>query len=309
MRISPLLAPLLVVVLGLLPVRGHAAPPPPEVLESLRRFDPATGQILGLLRAVTPGLAQAVLQLGTQEVQRGGPLPQALDAAMLARLDGPPEQLPMVVYKPEPGRLPGAFLVARYRNVTPAQLLARLPLRRATMRHPLIAQYQPLGLAQPATTEGWGDEVQHQQQRAFLALDLPDGARLFGLRPSWTVLQQDTIRWPNGVALAISEATEPTPKEYAKLQTFRDRGKQQRHLDQDYQRALEYRVGHLLVPARDASGVLRDTVHVYFVRIVPAVDPGTELRAGAPLLRWLLDHAAPQVVTGPVALIRKAFGQ
>lgn len=306
----------LLLVLALPATAAHAAPEvrpepllPAELVEPLRQFDPATGDVLRLLHAVVPGLARAVLDLGTQEVQRGGPLPQAIDASWLARLDAAPAQVPVVVYKSEPGRLPGAFAVARYKNVTPAQLLARLHLRSAALRHPLVAQYQALGLPQAATTEGLGEGAVHQQARAFVALDLPDGAALFGMRPSWTVVQQDSVRWPGGVVLAVTRATEPTPREYASLRTFRDRKKHPQHLDLEYLRAQEYRVGHLFIPSRDASGVPRDTVHVYFVRIVPAVDAGTELRAGSPLLRWLLDHAAPQVVTGPVALVRKAFGQ
>ncbi len=283
--------------------------PAPAIVTLLHDYDPHRGDLVRLLQSVVPGLAQAVLQLGTTAVQRGGPMPQVLDTALLARLDGPPEALPLVLYKPEPGRLPGALVVARYKNVTPGQILVRLHLRPATMRHPLIAQYQALGLPRAATTAGWSDDAVHQSSRAFLALDLPAGAGLFGLRPSWAVLRQDTVRWPNGAALAVTEAVEPTPAEYSKLRTFRDRKKRAVHLDAEYHRALEYRVGHLLLPVRDASGVPRDTLHVYFVRIVPALDAGAELRAGSTLLRWVVDHAAPQVVVGPVALIRRAIGQ
>lgn len=300
-------APALVACLALLAPTLAAAQPPADALARLAAYDPARDDLSAVLQAVTPGLARHFLQLAATTVHKGGPLAETLGAGLAARLDARPGDLPLVVFRKEDRRLPGAFIVARYRNVRPEQLLVRMGQRPGIVRHPLVAEYRLL--APLAAAPAWSAGGTRRTARAFYAVDMPFGAGLFGLRPSYVFGDWDFVQLANGVCIAAFAHSAPSADEYGKLRTFKDKDGGARILDTDYHRAREYRLTSLLLPERDESGVVRHTVHVYFVRIVPGLDDGTTLQGTGALGRWLFARGATEALVEPIKLIRRQLGQ
>lgn len=277
----------------------------PELIARLRAYHPETSNLQAFLAELAPKLAPELLQLGTTEIQRGGPLHQTLGPGVEGKLDAAPESLPMVVYKKEEGRLPAAFILARHRGVLPSEMVYRFGLRNNVLRHPLISQYFELTRPTDADPGPWGADAIRRTATSFSAVDMPFGAGLFGLRPSYVFGEWEYVTLPNGVCMAALTNRPARPDEKARLGRFNDKKGRERTLDGDYYEAREYRLTNLLLPERDETGRVRNTVQVYFVRIVPALKPGTDLRGSGALARWLFARGAQEAVIVPVKLTRE----
>lgn len=287
--------------------RAQAEPPPAELLDTLRQYDGKGGDVLTLMKAVVPKLARFYLKMepGRPDAfERGGPLPDALNAELLAKLDGAPGSLPMVVYKKEDGRLPGAFILARYRGVTPGQMVFRMNNRPVILNHPLVDQYEELTRVSTRSGDGaYGPGALTQTQSAMYAVSMPFGAGLFGLRPSFIVGDWDNVLLPNGVAISSFLNRPAKPEELAQKKTFKDKKDKARELDSDYYQGNEYRLTSLLLPEKGADGKT-NTIQIYFVRIVPALKPGTTLVGSGAFARWLFTRGAAEALVTPVKLVR-----
>lgn len=298
------------------PRPGLAQAPSADVVARLASFDPAQGDLSAMLIAATPGLSRHFLRLTTTAIHKGGPLTEALGPPGMARLSDDPGDLPLVIYRKEDGRLPGAFIVARYKGVLPVQILMRIGQRAPIVKHPLVAQYQLLSTPTDASAAGWGPGAARKVARALYLVDMPFGAGMFGLRPCHVFGDWEWVTWPNGVAVASFALTGPTPAESARLKVLKDKDGDEQTLDDDYFPAREYRLTSLLLPERGPPaqpgaglGPVRHTVHLYFVRIVPALDEGTDLKDSGAFARWLFARGAKDAVIQPIAMFRRAMGQ
>lgn len=285
---------------------ARAETPPAELLEKLRAYDPKTGDLTTLMQSVVPGLARFYLKLDPGKpdaLERGGPLPGALNAELLGKLDASPGSLPIVVYKKEDGRLPGAFILTRYRGASPAQMVFRMNSKPAIVKHPLVDAYEELSRVTTRSGGPYGDGSTQQTQSALYVISMPFGAGLFGLRDSYIFGDWDNALLPNGIAISSYLNRPGTPEELARMKTFKDKKDKSRELDKDYYQGNEYRLTSLLLPERNAEGKF-DTVQIYFVRIVPALKPGTTLVGSGPLARWLFTRGATEALVTPVKLVR-----
>lgn len=283
------------------PSARAAGGPPAEAIAKLRDYKAEKDDWLPLLSAVVPQLAPVYLALPPgAAIERGGPIEAALSAR--DKLDGP-SSAPVVVYKKEDGRLPGAFIVQRYRGVTPAQIAQRLIPRDAALRHPLVDQCLDVTALESAPAGDYGDGAQVQKKSAMFALKMPLGAGWFGLRSSYAFGDWELATLPNGVALLRFTNRPAKPEERVKFAAFKDKKDQQLALDDTHFEAREYRLSHLFVPERDPAGGT-NTIHVYFVRIVPALKPGTDLVGSGALARWVFAKGAHDALVTPVRIIR-----
>ena len=124
---------------------ANAAPLPSSVVTALRDYKAEGGDLAALLRQTAPALATVWLGLEPgAPMDKGAPIEQTLGPQMPAQLDGKGTALPIVVYRKEDGRLPGAFIIARYRKVAPLQIIYRLADRSANIKHPLMDQFLDL---------------------------------------------------------------------------------------------------------------------------------------------------------------------
>lgn len=292
------------IALGADVARAASATPPAETIAALRDWKPQGGDLPALLRQVLPQLAATYLRSDVSlPVERGGPLDKTLGADLSAKLDAAPGGLPMVVYKKEDGRLPGAFILARYRNVTPLQILYRLPERAGVVRHPLVDQYQELTPLRNVAAGPWGAGATVKQQTTMVALQMPTGSGLFGLRDSYAFGEWETVLLGNGVGVIAFTSRPPTADERARFAKFKDKKGRDKAFEDDYYEAREYFLSSVFIPEQDPSGQW-NTVHLYFVRIVPALKPGTDLVGSGALARWLFARGAQDALVMPVQLIR-----
>jgi hypothetical protein len=282
-----------------------AVTPAPDVVQRLLAYNPQTGNPQALIEQVVPRLAPLYLQLGTNEIQRGGPLSETLGPSLLGKLDASPGSLPMVVYKKEEGRLPSAFIIARYRGVKPEQIMYAYADRDEVTRHPLVSQVWELTPRKDVDASAFGPGAVRKTSTSFVAVDMPFGAGLFGLRPSYALADWDFVLLPNGVAIASLINRPARPDEQARFKTFRNKKNREYHLDEDYHQIREYRLTHLLIPERDESGQIKNTIEVYFVRIIPALKPGYDLVGSGALARWIFARGAQDAVILPVKLTRE----
>ncbi len=280
---------------------------PADIVEKLQSFDPQKGDVMALLKAVVPKLSTLYLKLPPgAEVQKGGPLSEVLSPAVLDKLNASPGSLPLVVYRKEDGRLPAAFILARYRGVLPSQMGPGLVIREAAVRHPLVSQSIELRPPSPLPEAPWSAGTVHKSSSAFCTVDMPFGAGLFGLRGSFVFADWDIATLQNGITLESYLDRLPTPQEVDRFRTFKDKKGKERTLEDDYYQVKEYRLTHLLIPERDETGKLANTIQVYFVRIVPALKPGTDLVGSGALARWIFARGAQEALITPVKLIRDA---
>lgn len=293
--------------LALAPAPVRAEPPPAELVQQLRQYDFKSGDAIALMKAVVPKLARFYLNIDPKrpdQFERGGPLPDALNAALLSKLDDKPGSLPIIVYKKEDGRLPGAFILARYRGVTPAQMVFRMSNRAVILKHPLVDQYEELTRLSTRSGDGpYGPGALQQTQSAMYVVSMPFGAGLFGLRPSFVMGEWDSVLLPNGVAISSFLNRPAKPEELAQKKTFKDKKDRSRELDSDYYQGNEYRLTSLLLPEKGDDGKT-NTLQIYFVRIVPALKPGTTLVGSGAFANWLFTRGAAEALVTPVKLIR-----
>lgn len=298
------------VALGLLTVglgcpAARADTPGADVVAQLQAYNPQSGNIPQLLQAVVPKLAPLYLRLAPgSPIQKGGPLQDSLGPSILDKLDASPGSLPMVVYQKEDGRLPAAFILSRYRGVTPAQMVYNFGQRSGVVKHPLVMQYFELGKPEGADASAWGPGATRKTMTGFFAVDMPFGAGLFGLRESYIFGEWDFVTLPNGIAVASFLNRPARPDERTRFAKFNDKKNKERVLEDDYYEGREYRLTSLLLPERDASGQVTSTVQVYFVRIVPALKPGTDLKGSGALARWIFARGAQEALITPVKLTR-----
>lgn len=300
------LAKVCLALLCLGPAAAAAAETPSaDVIEKLRAYDPQKGDLTQLLQAVVPKLAPLYLKLAPgAQIQKGGPLSETLGPSLLGKLDASPGSLPLIVYQKEDGRLPAAFIIARYRGVTPAQMLYSFGQRPAVVKHPLVAQYFDLGKPTPTDASPFGAGAERKGMTAFFAVDMPFGAGIFGLRPSYMFGEWDYALLPSGVALASFTNRPARPDERTRFTKFNDKKNKERAIEDDYFEGREYRLSSLLVPERDESGQVKNTVQVYFVRIVPALKPGTTLEGSGALARWIFAKGSEEALVTPTKLTR-----
>jgi len=304
-RLTAWLLALAIGHLGLLTETGQAqAEPTASDIAALRDFKPEGGDISALVRKVAPGLATEWLALPPGAViDKGAPLETTLGPQMMGQLDASGTGLPIVLYHKEDGRLPGAFIVARYRGVTPLQLLYRLAERSASLKHPLMDQFTEATPWSKLADSAWGIGANVRRLTAMLAFRMPFGAGLFGLRDSFALGEWQTVMLPNGVGVLTFQSRAATPEEKTRFATFRDKKDKERKLDSDYYEAREYRLSSLLIPEKDATGLF-NTVHVYFVRIVPNLKPGKDLSGSGALAQWLFKRGSQEAILTPVQMIR-----
>ena len=281
----------------------HAAgTPPAEAIAKLREYKAEKDDWLPLLSSVVPQLSPLYLALPPgATIDRGGPIEAALAAR--DKLDGP-SAMPVVVYKKEDGRLPGAFIVSRYRGATPAQIAPRLIPRDAALRHHLVDQCLDVTPLESVPAGEYGEGAQVQKKSAMFALKMPLGAGWFGLRSSYAFGDWESVTLPNGVVLMRFVNRPARPDERVKFAAFKDKKDQQLALDDTHFEAREYRLSHLFLPERDPSGGM-NTIHVYFVRIVPSLKPGTDLVGSGALARWVFAKGAHDALVTPVRIIRE----
>src|SRR5580658_1857912 len=203
--------------------RAYGTPPAPpaDAVAQLRAYDPKTGDPVALMQAVVPKLAQVYLNVapGT-EIHKGGPLSALFTASLPGKLDASPGDLPIVVYKKEDGRLPGAFILARYRGAVPSQMIDRMLAPDGIVKHPLVAQYFDLTEPKTVETGPWGDGAVRKILTAFNAIDMPFGAGLFGLRPSYILGEWESVLLPNGVVVLSYFNRPARPDEKQRMTTL-----------------------------------------------------------------------------------------
>jgi hypothetical protein len=171
------------------------------------------------------------------------------------------------------------------------------------IKHPLVRHYDEPA-RNPSEEPGWGPQVERKVSTAFYAVDMPFGAGLFGLRDSYILGEWEYVRLPNGIALASYINRPAKSDEKRRYGVFRDKKNKERKLEDDYYEGREYRLTNLLIPERDASGQVRNTVQVYFVRIVPALKPGTDLKGSGALARWIFARGAQEALITPIKMAR-----
>lgn len=281
-----------------------AVPLPAPVIDALRDYKAEGGDLPALLQKTAPALAAAWLALPPGAViEKGGPLEQTLGPQLPAQLDKKGTALPIVVYRKEDGRLPGAFIVARYRKVVPLQIIYKLADRSANIKHPLMDQFLDLGPWQTISDSPWGPGATVRRHSGFLAVRMPFGAGLFGLRDSYAVNDLETAMLPSGIGVLTYTSRPATAEEKQRLAKFKDKKDRERTLDGSYFEANEYRLSSLLIPEKDPAGHY-NTVHVYFVRISPNLKPGSTLSGSGAFARWLFNRGAQDALIAPVNMIR-----
>ncbi len=289
----------------LVPTLATAAPLPEDAIAALRDYKAEGGDIAALLRKTAPAMAANWLRLDPGAViDKGAPLDQTLGPNMVTQLDNKGTSLPIVVYRKEDGRLPGAFIVARYRKVAPLQIVYRLADRTANIKHPLMDQFLDLGPWQTVTDSPWGAGATVRRHSAFLAFRMPFGAGLFGLRDSYAVEEMETIMLPSGIAILTYMSRPAAADEKQRLAKFKDKKEKDRTLDDNYYEAGEYRLSSLLIPEKDPAGHF-NTVHAYFVRIMPNLKPGSTLSGSGALAQWMFKRGAQDALISPVHMIRE----
>ena len=282
-----------------------AVPLPAPVVDALRDYKAEGGDLSALLQKTAPALAAAWLGLAPgAAIEKGAPLEQTLGPQMPAQLDGKGTALPIVTYRKEDGRLPGAFIVARYRKVAPIQIIYRLADRSANIKHPLMDQFLDLGPWQNVSGSQWGAGATVRQHAGFLAVRMPFGAGLFGLRDSYVVQDMETAMLPSGIGVLTYTSRPATAAEKQRLAKFKDKKDHERTLDDSYYEASEYRLSSLLIPEKDPAGHY-NTIHAYFVRIVPNLKPGSKLSGSGALARWMFNRGAQDALIAPVHMIRE----
>lgn len=287
--------------------RAEAAMPdiPVEVIRALRDYKQDGGNVPGLLQSVVPRLAQVALDLGPEPaIAKGGPLAQVLGPdAVKSGLDASPGSLPIVIYKQEEGRMPAAWIIARYKRVKPAQVLDRISDPRGALKHPLVDQHIEVTAKRRRDSTSWGDGAVHQDFGSFLALHMPFGAGMFGMRDSYVMGDSESVLLPNGVALLRYHKRALRPDERSRFQSFQDKKGHTATLDETHHEAREYMLTSLLIPERDVFGY-EHTIHIYFARIVASTKPGTEIRSGGGMAGWAAVRGARDGLVTPVKLIR-----
>ena len=273
----------------------------------LAAFDPAKDSLATFLPEIIPAAGKYFLQLGTASLRKGGPLVEAFAGDLGEKLDASPGSLPLIVWQKEEGRLPGAVIVARYRGVQPHHICTRMHQRQYVVRHPLVDQYLG-GEARDGVADGWPTGAKLRAATATYFVDMPFGAGIFGLRPSYAHGNWTLAQLPNGVCLG-SFMQVPMPAETkARLRTTKDKDGGEMVLDDDYHEAKEYRLSSVLLPELE-GGVVRNAIHLYFVRIVPNLEAGTDLKSTGALASWLFSRGAEEAVIVPIKLIRKTVAQ
>lgn len=287
--------------------RAEAAMPeiPTDIVRVLREYKHEKGDLPALLQAVVPKLAQVALDLGPEPaIAKGGPLAQILGPeAVKTGLDASPGSLPVVIYKQEEGRMPAAWIIARYKRVTPAQVLERISDPRGALKHPLVDQHIEVAAKRRREGTSWGEGAVHQDFGSFLALHMPFGAGMFGMRDSYVMGDSESVLLPNGVALLRYHKRALRPEERSRFQSFQDKKGRTATLDDTHHEAREYMLTSLLIPERDVFGY-EHTIHIYFARIVAATKPGTEIKAGGGMAGWAAVRGARDGLVTPVKLIR-----
>ena len=300
-----LLALAAVLVSVAVPTLVRAAPLSADTIAALRDYKAEGGDIAALLRKTTPELAANWLRLDPgAAIDKGAPLEQTLGANLAQQLDAKGTALPIIVYRKEDGRLPGAFIVARYRKVAPLQIIYRLADRSANIKHPLMDQFLDLGPWQTVSDSPWGPGATVRKHSAFLAFRMPFGAGLFGLRDSYAVEEMETVMLPSGIAILTYMSRPAAADEKQRLAKFKDKKDHERTLDDSFYEAGEYRLSSLLIPEKDPAGHY-NTVHAYFVRIMPNLKPGSTLSGSGALAQWMFKRGAQDALISPVQMIRE----
>jgi hypothetical protein len=299
---------LCVMTLSLLAGTARAELPelPAEVIKALRDYSQEKGDLSALLQAVVPKLATVTLELPANAgIQKGGPIPQVLSAEQIkGGLDASPGSLPMVLYKQEDGRMPGAWIIARYKRVKPAQVLERISDPKSALRHPLVDQHFEVAPKKKHESSRWGEDATHVDLSSLVTLHMPFGAGMFGLRDSYAVGDAESVLLPNGIGFLRFHHRALRPEERTRHASFQDKKGRTVTLDDTHFEAREYMLASLLVPEKDASGV-ENTIHVYFTRIVAATKPGTTLKASdTGASSWVFVRGARDGLVTPVKLIR-----
>jgi len=290
--------------LGSVALPAGAAPLPADTIAALRDYKAEGGDIAALLRQTAPAMAATWLTLDAKAtIDKGAPLEQTLGPNLAQQLDAKASALPMVVYHKEDGRLPGAFIVARYRKVAPLQIIYKLADRSANIKHPLMEQFLDLGPWQTVSDSPWGAGATVRRHAGFLAVRMPFGAGLFGLRDSYSIVEMETALLPSGIAVLTYASHPATPQDKQRLAKFKDKKDKERTLDDSFFEAGEYRLSSLLIPEKDPAGHY-NTVHVYFVRIMPNLKPGSTLSGSGALAQWMFKRGAQDALISPVQMIR-----
>jgi hypothetical protein len=278
---------------------------PADVVRALREYRHEKGDLPALLSAIVPKVARVALDLtDNAAVAKGGPLSQILSAEQVKTgLDASPGSLPVVIYKQEEGRMPAAWIIARYKRVTPAQVLERISDPRGALKHPLVDQHIEVMPKKRRESSSWGEGAVHQDFGSFLALHMPFGAGMFGMRDSYVMGDSESVLLPNGVALLRYQRRPLSAEERTRFATFADKKGHTGKLDDTHHEAREYMLTSLLIPERDVFGY-EHTIHVYFARIVASTKPGTEIKAGGGLAGWAAVRGARDGLVTPVKLIR-----
>lgn len=279
---------------------------PADVISALREYSQDKGNVSALLQAVVPKLAQVALELGPNPaIAKGGPVAQVLSAEQIKTgLDASPGSLPMVLYKQEEGRMPGAWIIARYKRVKPAQVLERISDPRGALRHPLVDQHFEVAGKKKRDSSPWGDGAVHQDMASLVTVHMPFGAGMFGLRDSYAIGDAESVLLPNGVGWLRFHQRPMSPEERTRHASFQDKKGRTIKLDESHFEAREYMLTSLLLPEKDVFGY-EHTIHVYFTRIVAATKPGTQLKSeGGGMANWAFQRGARDGLVIPVKLIR-----
>jgi len=288
--------------------RAHAELPelPADVIKALREYSPEKGDLAALLQQVVPKLATVVLDLPANAgIQKGGPIAQTLSPEQIkGGLDASPGSLPMVLYKQEEGRMPGAWIVARYKRVKPSQVLERISDPKSALRHPLVDQHFEVLPKKKHEGSRWGDDAVQFDMSSLVTLHMPFGAGMFGLRDSYAVGDAESVLLPNGIGWLRFHHRPLRPDERTRHATFQDKKGHTVKLDDTHHEAREYMLASLLLPEKDATGA-EHTIHVYFTRIVAATKPGTTLKSNdSGTSSWVFVRGARDGLVTPVKLIR-----
>ena len=293
-------------LLGALPsARADLPEIPPDVVRALRQYSQDKGDLATLLQAVVPKLASVTLDLAENSgIQKGGPIAQTLSPEQIkSGLDASPGSLPMVMYKQEDGRMPGAWIIARYKRVKPSQVLERISDPKSALRHPLVDQHFEVQPKKKHEVSGWGDGAVHVDMSSLVTLHMPFGAGMFGLRDSYSVGDAESVLLPNGVGFLRFRHRPLRPDERTRHTSFQDKKGRTVKLDDTHFEAREYLLASLLLPEKDEAGN-ENTVHVYFSRIVAATKPGTTLKSEGGTSSWVFVRGARDGLVVPVKLIR-----
>lgn len=305
-RVLTLCVMTLSLLCGAAPARAELPEIPADVVRALREYSQDKGGLSALLQTVVPKLATVALELAPNSgIQKGGPIDQALSAEQIkSGLDASPGSLPMVLYKQEDGRMPGAWIIARYKRVKPSQVLERISDPRSALRHPLVDQHFEVQPKKKHDASRWGDDAVHFDMSSLVTLHMPFGAGMFGLRDSYVVGDAESVLLPNGVGFLRFRHRPLRPDERARHASFQDKKGRTVKLDDTHYEAREYMLASLLLPEKDVFGY-EHTIHVYFTRIVAATKPGTTLKSSdSGTSSWVFQRGARDGLVTPVKLIR-----